>query len=76
MKRLELRSESDTLPVVHEILLVGMGNLNRRPILFTRIGEDMYVYEAYPYYEDSYDDVLKMRFAKVRHNLIVREKRS
>ena len=70
------RVDGETLPVVHEILLVGLGNLNRRPIMFARVGDDLCVYEAYPYYEESYEDVLKLRFSKIKHNLILRERRS
>jgi cleavage and polyadenylation specificity factor subunit 1 len=62
--------------MIEELLLVGLGYMNRRPTLFARIGEDLFMYEAYPYYEDSYEDVLKLRFAKIKHHLILREKRS
>jgi hypothetical protein len=68
--------DGETLPAVHELLLVGLGNLNRRPMLFARVGDDFYVYEAYPYYEDSYEDVLKLRFSTIRHGLILRERKS
>jgi len=68
--------DNESLPVIYEIFLVGLGYLNRRPILFARVGEDFYMSEAYPYYEDSYEDVLKLRFSKIKHNLILRERKS
>lgn len=49
--------------------------MDRRPILFARVGEDLFIYEAYPYYEDTYEDVLKLRFAQIKHHLILRERR-
>lgn len=66
--------ESESLPMVSELLLVGLGHSNRRPILFARFAEDVYLYEAYPYYEESYTDILKLRFAKIKHHLILRER--
>jgi len=65
----------ESVPKIHELLLVGLGNLNKRPIMFARTGEDLVIYEAYPYYEDAYEDILKIRFVKVKHHLILREKR-
>ena len=35
------------LPVVHELLCVGMGHKKLRPVLFARIGEDVVLYEAF-----------------------------
>ncbi|CAL8131581.1 unnamed protein product [Orchesella dallaii] len=66
--------ESESIPQANELLMVGLGHLNRRPILFARFGEDMHLYEAYPYYEESYTDILKLRFSKIKHHLILRER--
>lgn len=66
--------EKEKIPHANELLLVGLGHLNRRPVLFARFGEDVCLYEAYPYYEESYEDIIKLRFAKIKHHLILRER--
>jgi hypothetical protein len=70
------REENEDVPMIRELLLIGLGYLNRRPYMFCRVGEDFHLYEAYPFYEDSYENVLKLRFAKVKHHLILRERKS
>uniref|UniRef100_T1J479 Cleavage and polyadenylation specificity factor subunit 1 n=1 Tax=Strigamia maritima TaxID=126957 RepID=T1J479_STRMM len=66
---------NDTLPVVKEILLVGLGHCKRRPILLARVDEDLFIYEAFPFYETLTENHLKLRFRKVGHPMIVRERK-
>ena len=40
-----------------------------------RVGEDFLLYEAFPYYHAKGDNRLKVRFKKVQHNLILKERK-
>lgn len=40
-----------------------------------RVDEDLLIYEAFPFYQTQIDNHLKIRFKKIQHNLILREKR-
>lgn len=66
----------DNVPVIHEVLLVGMGNRNLRPVLMARVDEDLLMYEVFPFYENLSPAQLKIRMRLIEHNLILREKRS
>ncbi|KAG7154434.1 Cleavage and polyadenylation specificity factor subunit 1-like 2 [Homarus americanus] len=63
-------------PTIHEVLLVGMGNRNLRPVLMARVDEDLLMYEVFPFYENLAPIQLKIRMRLIEHNLILREKRS
>ena len=39
------------------------------------MGEDFLLYEAFPYYHAKEDNHLKLRFKKVQHNLILKERK-
>lgn len=41
-----------------------------------RVEDDLYIYEAFSYPQSSIDNHLKLRFKKIQHDLILREKRS
>ena len=75
-------------PAVVEILVVGLGGGSngctasgggggRRPLLMARSSDhELTVYEIFPYYEPKLSsDQLKMRFKKVSHGLILRERK-
>ena len=65
--------DSKNMPTVHELLLVGMGHKKLRPVLFSRIGEDVVIYEAFCFSENLDPMQLKIRFRKVeQHNMILR----
>ncbi|XP_076048497.1 cleavage and polyadenylation specificity factor subunit 1 [Oratosquilla oratoria] len=70
------RLENADMPTVHEVLLVGMGNRNMRPMLFARVEEDLLLYEVFPFFETLEPMQMKIRFRLIEHNLILREKRS
>lgn len=63
-------------PAVVEILMVGLGGNRRRPLLMARTSDhEVAVYEAFPYYGDLDKEQLKVRFKKVPHGLILRERK-
>lgn len=51
---------------VKEILVIGLGNNGSRPLLFVRMDRDIYIYEVFRFSRGN----LKLRFKKIRHNLI------
>nr|XP_053638163.1 cleavage and polyadenylation specificity factor subunit 1-like [Cherax quadricarinatus] len=51
---------------IHQVLLVGMGNRNLRPVLMARVDEDLLMYEVFPFYENLTPTQLKIRFPWVR----------
>lgn len=40
-----------------------------------RVEDGLLIYEAFPYYQSKADNHLKIRFKKVQHNLIVKERK-
>ncbi|XP_063441861.1 cleavage and polyadenylation specificity factor subunit 1-like [Mytilus trossulus] len=64
------------MPALKEILMVGLGYRKTRPYLMARIEDDFYMYEAFPYFQASIDNHLKLRFKKVQHNLIMKDRKS
>ncbi|XP_073233775.1 cleavage and polyadenylation specificity factor subunit 1-like [Porites lutea] len=65
----------DSLPV-KEVLLTGMGHKNRRPMLIAVVEQDLLVYEAFTFTEASLEAHLNLRFRKLQHNLLIRDKKS
>lgn len=41
-----------------------------------RVEDDLYIYEAFSYPQSTIDNHLKLRFKKIQHDLILREKRT
>ena len=74
----EQSSRLDQVSPLSEILMVGLGMAGRRPILLGRTKDsELVMYQVYPYYSRTLtQDQLKMRFKKVKHGLILRERRS
>ncbi|CAH1269285.1 CPSF1 [Branchiostoma lanceolatum] len=67
--------QGDQLASVKEILMVGLGHKGSRPHLLARVDEDLLIYEAFPYHLSPSYTMLKIRFKKVQHNLILRERK-
>ncbi|KAJ7381472.1 Cleavage and polyadenylation specificity factor subunit 1 [Desmophyllum pertusum] len=65
----------DSLPV-KEVLLTGLGHNNNRPMLIAFVEQDLLVYEAFTFTEASVEGHLNLRFRKLQHNLLLREKKS
>ncbi|EEC01987.1 cleavage and polyadenylation specificity factor, putative [Ixodes scapularis] len=65
----------ECMPVVHEILMVGLGVRQSRPLLLARVDEDLLIYEAFPFYETQREGHLKLRFKKLNHDIILRSRK-
>ncbi|XP_077542747.1 cleavage and polyadenylation specificity factor subunit 1 isoform X1 [Haemaphysalis longicornis] len=65
----------ESMPVVHEILVVGLGIRQSRPLLLARVDEDLLIYEAFPFYETQREGHLKLRFKKLSHDIILRARK-
>jgi len=68
----------DNLPTIMEIKLVGLGQRGRRPILLARLSDyEVVMYEMYEYQSASLSaDQLKIRFRKLQHGLLLRDRKS
>ncbi|XP_071821020.1 cleavage and polyadenylation specificity factor subunit 1-like isoform X2 [Apostichopus japonicus] len=65
----------EMLPVVKEILLVGMGSKKSRPYLMAIVDEELLIYQAFQHTSGTEGDHLKVRFKKVSHDILMREKK-
>ncbi|XP_005092153.1 cleavage and polyadenylation specificity factor subunit 1 [Aplysia californica] len=73
----EKQSTVDEMPVVKEVQMFGLGHNKSRPYLMARVDEDLLIYEAYPHCDAHITgDHLRIRFRKVPHGLILREKKA
>jgi cleavage and polyadenylation specificity factor subunit 1 len=61
---------------VHEILLTGMGPKCDQPYLIAHVDQDLLVYKAFKSPTPAPADHLRIRFRKVEHQLLLREKTS
>ena len=69
-------SSLDSHPSVSEVLLVGLGSEGKRPLLLARTTDhELLAYEAFPYYGKLETQQLKLRFKKIKHGLILRERK-
>jgi len=68
----------DNLPEVTEVKLVGLGPRGRRPVLLARLSDhEVIMYELYEYQSPTLSpDQLKVRFRKISHGLILRDRKS
>lgn len=64
--------QSLSLPVLEEILVIGMGIKETRPILFARFNEQLVLFEAFRFHETQVTDHLKVRFKKLDETLILK----
>ena len=75
-------SVDEETPVVKEILMVGLGHQKSRPHLMARVDETLLIYEVFPYTAPpssstpsaSEDDHLNIRFRKIRHGLLIKQR--
>eukprot|EP00118_Oscarella_pearsei_P015222 m.136215 g.136215 ORF g.136215 m.136215 type:complete len:1413 (+) comp38172_c1_seq126:32-4270(+) len=67
---------SDDRIVLHEVLLIGMGLDKRRPHLMARVDQDILIYEAFLCQETLSHGRLKIRFRKIPHGFLQRERPS
>lgn len=67
--------QTDDVSSVYEVLLVGLGHNSSRPYLLARVDDGLLIYEAFPYFQSKADNHLKIRFKKVQHNLILKERK-
>ncbi|KAL3859426.1 hypothetical protein ACJMK2_009649 [Sinanodonta woodiana] len=64
------------VPLLKEMIVVGLGCQKSRPLLMARVEDELFVYEAFPFHQSKVKNThLKIRFKKIHHNLILREKR-
>jgi len=68
----------ESLPKVTELRLFGLGSKGRRPILMARLADhEVVMYELYAYEAPNLSpDQLKVRFKKIPHGLVLRERKS
>ncbi|XP_044171683.1 cleavage and polyadenylation specificity factor subunit 1-like [Acropora muricata] len=67
--------QDDILPV-KEVLLTGVGHKNKKPLLVAFVEQDLLIYEAFTFAESSLEGHLNLRFKKLQHNLLLRDKKS
>ncbi|PVD20429.1 hypothetical protein C0Q70_18584 [Pomacea canaliculata] len=70
------KATASEMPVVKEILVVGMGLNNSHPYLMARVDKDLLIYEAFPFQSSDSnpsENRLKVRFKKYDHGLILNE---
>ncbi|XP_070574061.1 cleavage and polyadenylation specificity factor subunit 1-like [Ptychodera flava] len=65
----------EMMPQVKELFLVGLGHKNKRPHLMARVDEELLIYEAFEYHQSTLDNHLRVRFKKVHHDILAREKK-
>ncbi|KAK6623006.1 hypothetical protein RUM43_008858 [Polyplax serrata] len=65
-------SDGSDDPEIHELLVVSLGHLGRRPILLLRTESDLMMYQAFKYAKGSN---LKIRFRRLPQTLILKERK-
>ncbi|XP_043925808.1 cleavage and polyadenylation specificity factor subunit 1 [Protopterus annectens] len=63
------------MPLVKEVLLVGLGHRRSRPYLLVHVDQELLIYEAFSYDSQSGWSNLQVRFKKVAHNINFKEKK-
>lgn len=67
----------ESMPTVNELMMVGLGGNKRRPLLLAKTSDhEILAYEVYPFYERLENIQLRLRFKKIRHGLLLRERKS
>lgn len=65
-------SDNSDDPEIHELLVVSLGHLGRRPILLLRTENDLMIYQAYKFAKGPN---LKIRFRRLPQTLILKERK-
>ncbi|CAH2286336.1 cleavage and polyadenylation specificity factor subunit 1 isoform X1 [Pelobates cultripes] len=73
--RKEELTRQGEMPLVKEVLLVGLGNRQSRPYLLVLVDTELLIYEAFAHDSQPGQGNLKVRFKKVPHNINFREKK-
>lgn len=69
--------DQEDMPKINEIAMIALGEQQRRPLLMARTSDhELLVYEVFPFYDKLEEKQLKMRLKKVKHHLILRERKS
>uniref|UniRef100_H2ZS88 Cleavage and polyadenylation specificity factor subunit 1 n=1 Tax=Latimeria chalumnae TaxID=7897 RepID=H2ZS88_LATCH len=63
------------MPLVKEVLLVGLGHRQTRPYLLVHVDQELLIYEAFYHDSQMGQGNLKVRFKKVPHNINFRERK-
>lgn len=58
--------------LVRELLVVGLGHHGNQPMLLARTDDELLIYQIYRYPRGN----LKIRFSKVSHNVLIRERKN
>ena len=66
------QQQFDSMPLLKEILVVGFGVKESRPLLFARFEDELLVYEAFPFHETPILNHLKLRFRKLNETVVLR----
>ena len=61
-----------SMPRLKELLMIGMGMKETRPILFARFDDQLSVYETFPFHENQIENHLKVRFRKLNETIVLR----
>ncbi|XP_052231440.1 cleavage and polyadenylation specificity factor subunit 1-like isoform X1 [Dreissena polymorpha] len=69
------KGQPDNFSNIVEILMVGLGHRKSRPYLLARSDDGLLIYEAFQYHQSKSDNHLKLRFKKIQHNLILKERK-
>ena len=78
-KTSSITDPENQMPKIQEIKMVALGERQRRPLLMARTSDqELIMYQVFPYYDnDKLDKTqLKMRFKRLAHGLILRERKS
>lgn len=60
-------------PGIHELLVVSLGHLGRRPIMLVRTETELMIYQAFKYAKGPN---LKLRFRRLPHTIILKERKT
>ncbi len=66
--------DNTQIPSVQEILMISVGHEKSRPLLISRIEEDLIVYEAF-IANDSGDVIPQINFKRLNHEIVIRDRK-
>ena len=65
--------QSSANPKLEEMVVVGLGAKESRPILFARFTDQLVVYEAFAFHETQVEGHLKLRFKKLESSVLLKK---